>query len=77
MDDADVRWEQRFANYQKALTQLGEAVELFGERDLSNLEEQGLIKAFEYTHQVIRKVVNQHYGLFVALEEQMNTLKSL
>lgn len=40
MDDADVRWEQRFANYQKALTQLDEAVELFGERDLSNLEEQ-------------------------------------
>jgi hypothetical protein len=47
MADADIRWEQRFANYRKALTQLGDAVQLFGERDLSNLEEQGLIKAFE------------------------------
>jgi nucleotidyltransferase substrate binding protein (TIGR01987 family) len=48
----DVRWTQRFQNYQKALAQLTQAVELSQQRDLSSLEEQGLIQAFEYTHEL-------------------------
>lgn len=53
----DIRWHQRFSNYQKALTQLTEAVELAQERDLSNLEKQGLIQAFEYTHELAWKTL--------------------
>jgi nucleotidyltransferase substrate binding protein (TIGR01987 family) len=45
----DVRWQQRFANYRKALAQLEKFI-LKGE--LSELEEQGLIKAFEYTYEL-------------------------
>jgi len=45
----DVRWQQRFANYCKALAQLEKFI-LKGE--LSELEEQGLIKAFEYTYEL-------------------------
>ena len=45
----DTRWLQRFANYRKALSQLEKFV-LKGE--LSELEEQGLIKAFEYTYEL-------------------------
>ncbi|PCI28560.1 MAG: nucleotidyltransferase [SAR324 cluster bacterium] len=45
----DVRWEQRFKNYQKALSQLRKFIE---KGDLSDLEEQGLIKAFEYTYEL-------------------------
>ncbi len=45
----DIRWLQRFANYRKALGQLERFI-LKGE--LSELEEQGLIKAFEYTYEL-------------------------
>lgn len=52
MTRSDVRWLQRFQNFQKALTQLLQAVELSHERALSALEQQGLIQAFEYTHEL-------------------------
>jgi len=52
MIDPDVRWKQRFSNYQKALAQLTEAVELYTQRSLSNIERQGFVKAFEFTHEL-------------------------
>jgi nucleotidyltransferase substrate binding protein (TIGR01987 family) len=45
----DIRWEQRFANYRKALTRLQQFID---KGELSELEEQGLIKAFEYTYEL-------------------------
>lgn len=45
----DIRWEQRFANYQKALSQLQKFID---KGELSELEEQGLVKAFEYTYEL-------------------------
>ena len=47
----DTRWLQRFSNYKKALRQLDDAVELSQKRELSLLEKQGLIQAFEFTHE--------------------------
>ena len=45
----DIRWQQRFANYQLALQQL----ETFFEPPaLNERERQGLIKAFEYTFEL-------------------------
>jgi len=52
MSVKDIRWIQRFNNFNKAFNQLSEAVELAAQRELSNLEEQGLIQAFEYTHEL-------------------------
>jgi nucleotidyltransferase substrate binding protein (TIGR01987 family) len=52
MPNRDIRWIQRFQNYQKAFAQLREAVELSRQRALSKLEQQGLIQAFEYTHEL-------------------------
>ena len=52
MSDKDVRWLQRFANYQKALIQLDNAVKLSKERELSRLEGQGLVQGFEFTHEL-------------------------
>lgn len=52
MTAKDIRWIQRFNNYQKAFVQLKEAVKLSEQRELSKLEEQGLIQAFEYTHEL-------------------------
>ncbi len=52
MTEQDIRWIQRFNSFSKALTQLNEAVALSKQRRLSKLEEQGLIQAFEYTHEM-------------------------
>jgi nucleotidyltransferase substrate binding protein (TIGR01987 family) len=52
MEQKDVRWVQRLDSYQKALVWLKEAVDLSQQRELSNLERQGLIKAFEFTHEL-------------------------
>lgn len=49
MKDKDIRWLQRFANYQKALSQLTKFIK---KGTLNELEEQGLIKSFEYTHEL-------------------------
>lgn len=48
-DDRDIRWEQRFSNYQKALSQLQKFID---KGELSILEKQGLVKAFEYTFEL-------------------------
>jgi len=52
MSTQDVRWIQRFNHFSKAFAQLKEAVELSEQRELSKLEGQGLIQAFEYTHEM-------------------------
>ncbi len=45
----DIRWKQRFSNFNKALSQLQKFID---KGKLSELEEQGLIKAFEYTYEL-------------------------
>jgi len=52
MVDPDVRWLQRLENYGKALAALTRAVGMARQRQLSELEEQGLIQAFEFTHEL-------------------------
>lgn len=52
MSTQDIRWIQRFNHFIKAFSQLKEAVELAQQRPLSRLEEQGLIHAFEFTHEL-------------------------
>jgi nucleotidyltransferase substrate binding protein (TIGR01987 family) len=57
MDTQDIRWIQRFNNFIKALSQLREGVTLAHQRPLSKLEEQGLIQAFEFTHELAWKTL--------------------
>ena len=45
----DIRWQQRFSNFQLALSQLET---FFEPPELNGREEQGLIKAFEYTFEL-------------------------
>ncbi|NCD42764.1 MAG: nucleotidyltransferase [Bacteroidia bacterium] len=59
--DNDIRWIQRFDNYSKALQQLRAAVELAEKRDLSDLERQGLVQAFEFTHELAWNVIKDFY----------------
>ncbi|MDP3283009.1 MAG: nucleotidyltransferase substrate binding protein [Desulfobacterales bacterium] len=53
MSQSDIRWIQRFNNFNKAFAQLKEAVKLAKQRQLSNLEELGLNHTFEYTHEIV------------------------
>jgi len=54
MSDQDIRWMQRFSNYCKALAQLTRFLE---REELNELEKQGLIQAFEYTHELAWNVL--------------------
>lgn len=56
----DVRWHQRLANYQRALARLVAAVALRQSRPLSDLEQQGLIQAFEFTHELAWNVMKDY-----------------
>ncbi|PCJ83772.1 MAG: nucleotidyltransferase [Flavobacteriales bacterium] len=53
-EEQDIRWQQRFSNYNKALKQLEKFVE---KEQLNELEEQGLIKAFEYNYELAWKTL--------------------
>lgn len=61
MEEQDIRWIQRFQNYKKALAQLQEAVQITNVRELTNLESQGLIKAFEFTHELAWNVMKDYF----------------
>lgn len=60
MSETENRWEKRFENYQKALAVLTDAFELAQEKKLSDLEEEGLIQRFEYTHELAWKVMKDY-----------------
>ncbi|MGL5035941.1 MAG: nucleotidyltransferase substrate binding protein [Microcystaceae cyanobacterium] len=54
----DIRWKQRLDNYQKAVRQLTKFIE---KGELNELEEQGMIKAFEYTYELAWKMIKDYY----------------
>ena len=56
----DIRWQQRLASFQRALAQLEAAVTLRRSRPLSELEQQGLIQAFEFTHELAWNVMRDY-----------------
>ena len=53
-ENRDIRWEQRFINFNKAFAQLERFLKV---KALSEMEAQGLIKAFEYTYELSWKTL--------------------
>jgi nucleotidyltransferase substrate binding protein (TIGR01987 family) len=54
MESKDIRWQQRFNNFNKAFKQL----EKFNQTErLNEMEQQGLIKAFEFTFELSWKTL--------------------
>lgn len=62
MAPEDRRWQQRFENYRRALARLNEAVQLSQQRPLTDLERQGLIQAFEFTHELSWKTLKDFFS---------------
>jgi nucleotidyltransferase substrate binding protein (TIGR01987 family) len=60
MTNPDVRWKQRLSNFLPAFDQLKAAVELAKQRTLSDLEKQGLIQSFEFTHELAWNVMKDY-----------------
>lgn len=61
MGNNDIRWQQRLQNFNRALGQLNNAVLLSQQRKLSDLEQQGLIHAFEFTHELAWNVMRDYF----------------
>lgn len=65
MDRQDIRWEQRFSNFKKALAKLEEVAASREYDSLSDLEKEGLIQRFEYTFELAWKTLQdllEHKG---------------
>lgn len=60
MNTQDIRWQQRFDNFTRALEQLTQAVELSRSRPLSDLEKQGVIQGFEIVHELAWNVLKDY-----------------
>jgi nucleotidyltransferase substrate binding protein (TIGR01987 family) len=56
--DPDIRWHQRLQSFRKAFGQLSKAAATAAERELTELEQQGLIQTFEFTHELAWKTMN-------------------
>ncbi|MEM6427828.1 MAG: nucleotidyltransferase substrate binding protein [Deinococcota bacterium] len=54
------RWQQRLESYLRALERLQDDVHYAKQRELSNLEQQGLIKSFEFTHELAWRVMKDY-----------------
>ncbi len=58
MSEQDIRWLQRLSNYRRALAQLAKFID---NGELNELEQQGLIKAFEFTHELAWNVLKDYF----------------
>lgn len=67
-EDLDIRWKQRFNNFDKALSQLKKGLELSRKREVSNIEKQGIIKAFEFTFELAWNLLRD-YLMFQGIYE--------
>jgi len=63
----DIRWHQRLNSFEKAFQNLAAAVKTSKERPLNDLEKQGLIQAFEVTHEAAWLTLKDYF------EHQGNT----
>jgi nucleotidyltransferase substrate binding protein (TIGR01987 family) len=57
-----IRWIERMNSFERAFSLLEDAVRLQADRPLSELEEQGLIQRFEFTHELAWNVLKDYFA---------------
>jgi nucleotidyltransferase substrate binding protein (TIGR01987 family) len=57
MKNKDIRWQQRFQNFERAFLKLKEAYDL---KELNELERNGLVQRFEFTLDLSWKVMKDY-----------------
>lgn len=58
MNQKEIRWKQRFENFEKAYLQLSNAINKFD--SLDDLSKEGLIQRFEYTFELAWKTLKDY-----------------
>jgi len=56
----DIRWKQRFQNFERAFILLRSALETKPLEEFSDLEQEGIIQRFEYTFELAWKTVKDY-----------------
>jgi len=64
----DIRWKQRLRNFSAAFEQFSRAIGTSKKRPLTELEKQGLIQAFEFTHELAWNVMKDYFDYQGAAE---------
>ena len=78
MVQEDVRWKQRFQNFDRAYLLLNEAFEQHPLQELSDLEQEGVIQRFEYTYELAWKTMKDYLeenGVIIAPVTPRNVIK--
>lgn len=65
MEEQDIRWVQRLANYSRALSKLRQAIDIVSAKPdfveaIDALLQEGVIQRFEYTHELAWKVMKDY-----------------
>ncbi len=74
----DIRWQQRFQNFDRAYQLLSSALETKPMEKLSDLEQEGVVQRFEYTYELAWKTMKDYLedgGIIISPVTPRNVIK--
>ena len=75
--DVDIRWKQRFQNFDRAFILSRSAMEEHEMRTFSMLEREGLIQRFEFTYELAWKTLKDYLEYSGSLDMTEITARSV
>ena len=71
MEKQDIRWKQRFANFEKAFIQFKEGIDKYQNTE-ENLIKEGIIQRFEFTHELAWNVMKD-FMIYEGIQDIVGT----